>query len=92
MIVVGVTGPDVTPNTFPAGLEHVVAVTESETPCANQRLVRAPERDLVTLRQGHYDFASGSSLATTEVTGVIALLLERSRKLAVSEACGSYKP
>jgi subtilisin family serine protease len=30
---------------------------------------------------GHYDFASGSSLATAQITGVVALLLAKNGKL-----------
>ena len=47
-------------------------------------ILRAPARDIVTLvPNGHYDFASGSSLATAQVTGVVALLLARNQKLGV---------
>jgi subtilisin family serine protease len=47
-------------------------------------VLRAPARDIVTLvPNGHYDFASGSSLATAQVTGVVALLLARNQKLSV---------
>ncbi len=45
-------------------------------------MLRAPARDIVTLvPNGHYDFASGSSLATAQVSGVVALLLARNQKL-----------
>ena len=81
-IVVGAADPNAGPNAFPAALEQVIAVAESESQGTNEHALRAPGRDLVTLvPQGHYDFASGSSLATAQVTGVIALLLERQRKL-----------
>ena len=33
---------------------------------------------------GHYDFASGSSLATAQVSGVVALLLARNQKLGIT--------
>ena len=32
---------------------------------------------------GHYDFASGNSLATAQISGVVALLLARNQKLGV---------
>lgn len=84
-IVVGAADPNAGPKSFPAALADVIAVTESETQNSDERVLRAPGRDLVTLvPQGHYDFASGSSLATAQVTGVIALLLERQRKLTTN--------
>ncbi len=44
-----------------------------------------PARDIVTLvPNGHYDFASGSSLATAQISGVVALLLARNQKLGVA--------
>lgn len=80
MIVVGAAGG--APNAFPAGLEHVLAVGEAEASAADPRLILAPGRDIVTLVPGgHYDFASGTSLATAQVSGVIALLLARNRHL-----------
>jgi subtilisin family serine protease len=45
-------------------------------------VLRAPGREVVTLVPGgHYDFVSGPSLATAHVSGAIALLLARNRKL-----------
>lgn len=87
-IVVGAAGREVASASFPAGLDKVLAVAEAEADRvdANERLLRAPGRDIVTLvPQGHYDFASGSSLATAQVTGVVALLLERNRRLTAGE-------
>ena len=46
------------------------------------QVLRAPARDIVTLvPNGHDDFASGSSLATAQISGVVALLLARNQKL-----------
>lgn len=85
-IVVGAAGREIGPSSFPAGLDSVLAVGEAEADDANPRLLRAPGRDIVTLVPGgHYDFASGSSLATAQVSGVIALLLERNRRLTSKE-------
>jgi subtilisin family serine protease len=85
VIVVGAADQKAGPKAFPAALEAVIAVAESETQDSGERVLRAPGRDLVTLvPQGHYDFASGSSLSTAQVTGVIALLLERERTLTTS--------
>jgi subtilisin family serine protease len=83
-IVVGAAGRDPDPKAFPSGLPQVLAVAEAEAEAehADPRLLRAPGRDIVTLVPGgHYDFASGSSLATAQVSGVIALLLARHHRL-----------
>ena len=71
---------------FPAKLPRVLPVVEAESfPGAGDDILRAPARDLVTLvPDGHYDFASGSSLATAQVSGVVALLLARNQKLGVT--------
>jgi subtilisin family serine protease len=72
---------------FPAKLPRVLAVAEAETaPDDASGILLAPARDIVTLvPNGHYDFASGSSLATAQVTGVVALLLARNQKLSVEK-------
>lgn len=58
-----------------------VASSESEAVTAPGR-VYAPGQEILTLLPGgHYDFASGESLSTAEVTGVVALLLARDRAL-----------
>jgi subtilisin family serine protease len=75
---------------FPARLPHVLPVAEAErslSPGNDDRdgILRAPARDIVTLvPNGHYDFASGSSLATAQISGVVALLLARNQKLGVT--------
>jgi hypothetical protein len=82
VIVVGAVSPD--PRfAFPAGLPHVLAVAEAESSATQvDGVLRAPARDIVTLvPNGHYDFASGSSLATAQISGVVALLLARNQKL-----------
>ncbi len=86
VIVVGAVSDD--PRfAFPAKLPNVLPVAEAET--SQERgddILRAPARDIVTLvPNGHYDFASGSSLATAQVSGVVALLLARDQKLGVAK-------
>jgi subtilisin family serine protease len=49
----------------------------------------APGREILTLLPGgHYDFASGDSIATAQVSGVVALLLARNPGLTAGEAYG----
>jgi subtilisin family serine protease len=86
VIVVGAVSED--PRfTFPARLPRVLPVAEAETALNDgDDILRAPARDIVTLvPNGHYDFASGSSLATAQITGVVALLLARNQKLGVDK-------
>jgi subtilisin family serine protease len=60
-------------------------VAEAED-SAESQFLRAPGRDIVTLvPQGNYDFASGSSLATAQISGVVALLLQMNRRLTVDK-------
>lgn len=71
---------------FPAKLPRVLPVAEAEASAgAGNDILLAPARDIVTLvPDGHYDFASGSSLATAQVSGVVALLLARNQKLGIT--------
>jgi subtilisin family serine protease len=67
---------------FPAKLPRVLPVAEAESASARDDILRAPARDILTLvPNGHYDFASGSSLATAQITGVVALILARNQKI-----------
>ncbi len=69
---------------FPAKLPRVLAVGEAESSPDRDDFLRAPARDILTLvPNGHYDFGSGSSLATAQITGVVALMLARNQKLGV---------
>jgi subtilisin family serine protease len=86
VIVVGAVSDDPRLG-FPARLPHVLAVGEAERSAGSaDGILRAPARDIVTLvPDGHYDFASGSSLATAQISGVVALLLARNPKLDASQ-------
>jgi len=72
------------------GLLHkagVIEVRSSEAPSAGGFALSAPGREIVTLLPGgHYDFASGDSIATAQVTGVVALLLEKNHALTTAAA------
>jgi subtilisin family serine protease len=49
--------------------------------------LRAPGSEILTLLPGgHYDFASGTSVATAHVTGIVALLLAKNSKLTGAAA------
>ena len=70
-------------NAFPVDVPGVLGVQSAEDAVANvsQHLL-APGHGILTLVPGgHYDFASGSSLATAEVSGIVALLLADGRRL-----------
>jgi hypothetical protein len=72
-----------------AGLVHqrgILAVASAESPGSDRTVLYAPGRDILTLLPGgHYDFASGNSLATAHVTGAVALLLAKNSALSASE-------
>jgi Subtilase family len=65
----------------------VIEVESSLSVSANPSALHAPGREILTsLPGGHYDFASGDSLATAEVTGVVALLLAQRPELSATSA------
>lgn len=69
---------------FPVDIPGVLAVQSAEDARAGSgsRNLLAPGHGILTLVPGgQYDFASGSSLATAEVTGIVALLLADGRRL-----------
>lgn len=76
-IVVGAVPVDGSLDGFPVGVPGVLAVASSDGPLpAGRRVLSAPGREILTLSPGgHYDFASGSSLAAAHVSGLVALLL-----------------
>jgi subtilisin family serine protease len=49
--------------------------------------LRAPGRDILTLvPEGHYDFATGSSLAAANVSGIVALMRARRPQMTAADA------
>jgi hypothetical protein len=65
----------------------VIEVSSSSILPSSPSTLHAPGREILTsLPGGHYDFASGDSLATAEVTGVVALLLAEKPRLSAASA------
>ncbi len=87
IIVVGAVPTGGLRSAFPTDIDAVIAVDASENGHANPGVVLAPGRDVISLApQGHYDFFSGSSLATAEVSGLVALLRSQRPRLTAREA------
>ena len=73
-----VVGPSSDTPSFPGSLSNVLGVARSEDLNVPAGVLQAPGREVLTLAPGgHYDFASGSSISTGEITGIAALLLAR---------------
>ncbi|MCB1575383.1 MAG: S8 family serine peptidase, partial [Xanthomonadales bacterium] len=85
-IVVGAVAPDAGIPGFPVSTKGVIAVDSSGAPGSSVvTALHAPGEEILTLEPGgHYDYASGSSLAAAHVTGAIALLLQVSPRLDAS--------
>ncbi|MEJ1965356.1 MAG: S8 family serine peptidase [Gammaproteobacteria bacterium] len=74
---------------FPQDVPGVLAVAASEAGAPSDHHLHAPGREILTLLpSGHYDFASGSSLAVAHVTGTVALILARNPRLGPAEIFG----
>ena len=77
IVVVGAVPPDARMDGFPVDVAGVIAVRSDDMPGTDGSALSAPGKDILTLEPGgHYDYASGSSLATAHVTGAVALLLD----------------
>ncbi len=87
MIIVGAVPADGLRNSFPTDIEGVIAVDAIEAGHTGRDTVHAPGREVLSLApEGHYDFYSGSSLATAEVSGLVALLRAERPHLSAREA------
>jgi Subtilase family len=65
----------------------VIEVASAETHSAFANALYAPGREILTLLPGgHYDFATGTSIATAQVSGVVALLLAKHPGLSAAAA------
>jgi subtilisin family serine protease len=68
-------------------LPGIIEVASAQARPASDAAVYAPGKDILTLMPGgHYDFASGDSIATAQVSGVVALLLAKDRRLTAAAA------
>jgi len=82
------TDPD---RAFPAQVPGVLGVADADVSAvlSGPECLAAPGHDVLTLTpEGRYDFASGASLSTAMVSGIVALLLERRRSLTPAEVGG----
>jgi hypothetical protein len=72
------------------GLLHqagVIEVASAESHSVIDSVLYAPGREILTLLPGgHYDFASGASIATAQVSGVVALMLAKNPGLSAASA------
>lgn len=72
------------------GLLHqagIIEVASAESHSAIDSVLYAPGREILTLLPGgHYDFASGASIATAQVSGVVALMLAKNPGLSAASA------
>jgi subtilisin family serine protease len=70
---------------FPAGAPGVLPVEMAEHALGAPTVLRAPGKEILTLAPaGGYDFATGSSLAVANVSGIVALLRARRHLTSVA--------
>lgn len=87
IIVVGAVMPDGSRDSFPTNIGAVIAVDAAESGHDTAHVLYAPGRDVISLApEGHYDFYSGSSLATAEVSGLVSLLRAQRPRLTAQDA------
>ncbi|HZP92679.1 MAG TPA: S8 family serine peptidase [Burkholderiales bacterium] len=80
--VVGALDPAAPDDSFPANHPNVIAVASVGIPHAHLRAILAPgDHVLTTMPNASWGYVSGSSFAAAQVTGVAALLLEKSPRL-----------
>ncbi len=78
--VVGAVDPAQGDGGFPASHAGVVAVIDEGDRSGDTRAFGAPGRDIPTTRPGGWSFVNGSSYAAAHVSGLFALIRERSNK------------
>ena len=84
--VIGAMDPVAPDDSFPAIHPNVIAVASIGSPTLHHRAILAPGDDvLTTMPNASWGFVSGSSFATAQVTGIVALLLQKSPRLKPGE-------
>ncbi len=78
---------------FPASHPGVIAVASDDQSGIDSNMIVAPGRDIPsTLPGGRWDFVTGSSFATAEVSGIVALLYQLSPGIAPSQVRTALLP
>jgi hypothetical protein len=86
IVFVGAAPPAGGRSGFPTDVDGVLAVAAAEDPAGEGKRLLAPGHEVLTLvPDGHWDFASGSSIAAAEVTATVALLLAERPHLPATE-------
>jgi subtilisin family serine protease len=86
IVFVGAAPPAELHAGFPTDVEGVLSVATSEDTAGEGGGLLAPGREVLTLVPGgHWDFASGSSIAAAEVSATVALLLSVRPHMAAPE-------
>jgi len=86
IVFVGAAPPAGVRAGFPTDVDGVLAVAAAEEAPKEGRQLLAPGHEVLTLvPDGHWDFASGSSIAAAEVTATVALLLAERPHMTATE-------
>jgi subtilisin family serine protease len=87
VLFVGAAAPPDVQGGFPAEIPGVLGVGAAEDRTHDTNYLLAPGHEVLTLIPGGtYDFASGSSLATAEVSGIVARMRARRPHLTAATA------
>ncbi|GAA0763361.1 S8 family serine peptidase [Ideonella azotifigens] len=82
VVVVGALPPAGSREGFPLNVHGVIAVQDATADPFGTAALAAPGREVLTLTPGgRYDFASGTSMAASHVSGIAALLLQHQPQL-----------
>jgi len=84
--IVGAVDPNEADGGFPASHAGVVAVVDEGDHTADGKAFGAPGRDIPTTQPGGWSFVNGSSYAAAHVSGLFALIRERSNKPQAASA------
>lgn len=89
IVVVAAAPPPGEKDLFPTSVISVIAVASIEGAHTPGASVRAPGVDVLTTFPGNrYDYASGSSLASAHVSGIVALMRSLDRQLTPQQVRG----